>query len=320
MSRWGKKRNSIPDVQKLPPPCEICPKLSVEPNHVVARGTSLRTLSSCGGMSALVSPLCMTSDASGSWGCGAWHGNSWFQIQWDDRAKDMSIACKELIPLCFPAQREDNQVVVAGLRSRSSRDKRCDAGGGQEERRRGEAKPNITLNIWTPVGPADESSVRLDLSSLASSVQHYFQEGLAQSTQKSYDTALRRFHAFCTKFNISAPFPVTEHLLCCFASFLEDQGLAPQTGKVYLSAIRSMKILLGLPDPRDQSSLPILKRVQAGISRARARAGPPSRIWLPITVQILEQIHLGLAESSHPHAPLAMEETAPYTYPSSYGS
>lgn len=71
--------------------------------------------------------------------------------------------------------------------------------------------------------------------------------------------------------------------MCCFASFLAGEGLAPQTGKSYLAAVRSMQISLGLPDPREQSSLPILKRMQAGISRARMRKGPKSRVRLPIT-------------------------------------
>ena len=91
--------------------------------------------------------------------------------------------------------------------------------------------------------------------------------------QRTYGAALRRFHAFCTQFAVHSPFPVSEQLLCCFAAYLADQGLAPQTGKSYLSAIRCMQISLGLPDPRDQSSLPVLKRVQAGISRARLAHG-----------------------------------------------
>ena len=78
----------------------------------------------------------MTSDASGVWGCGAWHGNSWFQVPWDDRAINLSIACKELIPIVLACAAWghnwqghqvtchcDNQVVVAGLHSRSSRDR-----------------------------------------------------------------------------------------------------------------------------------------------------------------------------------------------------
>ena len=96
------------------------------------------------------------------------------------------------------------------------------------------------------------------------------------------------------------PFPVTEHLLCCFAAFLADQGLAPQTGKSYLSAVRSMQISLGLPDPREHSSLPILKRVQAGICRAKLLRGTPPRIRLPITTPVLSQIRRILDTSSNP--------------------
>ena len=133
------------------------------------------------------------------------------------------------------------------------------------------------------------------------SVQRYFQDGLAPSTQKTYAAALRRFHTICLKFNVGSPFPVSEHMLCCFASFLADQGLAPQTGKGYLSAIQSMQISLGLPDPREQSSLPLLKRVQAGISQVHARKGTLARIHLPITAHVLEQIGRKLRNSANSH-------------------
>lgn len=59
-----------------------------------------------------------------------------------------------------------------------------------------------------------------------------------------------------------------------------------------------MQISLGLPDPREQSSLPILKRVQAGISRARMMRGSPPRIRLPITAHILSQIQQTLSTSA----------------------
>ena len=111
---------------------------------------------------------------------------------------------------------------------------------------------------------------------------------------------MKRFHAFCIKFNVVNPFPVSEQLLCSFISFLADEGLAPQTSKAYLSAVRNMQISLGLPDPREQSSLPILKRVQAGISRAKMLRGSTSRIRLPITIQILRQIHTDLMSSDLP--------------------
>ena len=105
----------------------------------------------------------------------------------------------------------------------------------------------------------DKQASRLDINSLAPSVQQYLQHGLAPSTQKSYQAAMKRFRSFCGVYNIFTPFSVTEQLLCSFAAFLADQGLAPQTVKPYLSAVRNSQISLGLPDPRDQSSLPTLR-------------------------------------------------------------
>ena len=91
---------------------------------------------------------------------------------------------------------------------------------------------------------------------------------------------------------------MSEHLLCCFMAYLANEGLAPQTGKSYLSEVRSMQIALGLPDPRDQSSLPVLKRVQAGIRRVRLS---PSCIRLPITAPVLDQMWRALNHSVHPN-------------------
>ena len=80
------------------------------------------------------------------------------------------------------------------------------------------------------------------------------------------------------KFNVVNPFPATEQLLC---SFLANEGLTPQTGKsLSCGSSQYANITLRLPDPRESSSLPVLKRVQAGISRVRMFKGSASRIRL----------------------------------------
>ena len=71
-----------------------------------------------------------------------------------------------------------------------------------------------------------------------------------------------------------------------------------------MAAIRNTQLSLGLPDPREQSSLPILKRVQAGISRVRLGRGQPSRVRLPITAQVLRRIKGALECSAHPEKEL----------------
>ena len=80
--------------------------------------------------------LTITSDASGSWGCGAWFGLKWFQLKWDDQVAPKNIAVKELIPILIAAaiwgkewkgkqviSQCDNQAVVAVLSSRYSKEK-----------------------------------------------------------------------------------------------------------------------------------------------------------------------------------------------------
>ena len=54
-----------------------------------------------------------------------------------------------------------------------------------------------------------------------------------------------------------------------FQAGLAPSSQTPQTIKSYLAALRNTQISMGLPVPRDHSSMPLLKRVQAGISRMR---------------------------------------------------
>jgi hypothetical protein len=77
----------------------------------------------------------LTSDASGAWGCGAWHGNQWFQIAWNSSTASLNIAAKELIPIIVASAvwglvwkggrvlaHCDNAAVVEVVNRRSCRD------------------------------------------------------------------------------------------------------------------------------------------------------------------------------------------------------
>ena len=95
---------------------------------------------------------------------------------------------------------------------------------------------------------------------------------------------------------------MSEKLLCYFAVALAEEGLAPQSIKTYLAAARSMHISLGFPDPRVNSSLPILRRIQAGIQRVQATKGTPSsRVRLPITPPILDRLREHWQTTEHPN-------------------
>jgi len=77
----------------------------------------------------------LTSDASGSWGCGAWSGTCWFQIEWDAQSINCQITTKELAPILVAAiiwghqwkgqavtAYCDNEAVMCTLNSRYSKD------------------------------------------------------------------------------------------------------------------------------------------------------------------------------------------------------
>ena len=102
---------------------------------------------------------------------------------------------------------------------------------------------------------------------------------------------MRRFNNFCASYGVHTPFPVTENLLTYFAAFLAEQGLKAQSIRTYLAAIRHLQLTLGLPDPRDSSSLPRLRLVLMGIRRLQAESGNArTRRRLPMTPSILRRI------------------------------
>ena len=131
----------------------------------------------------------------------------------------------------------------------------------------------------------------MDISQLDSAVHYFCEQGLAESTRRTYQSALRRFAAFCSLYSILSPFPVSESLLCYFCSYLACQHLSPQTIKTYLAGIRHTQITLGLPDPKDFSSLPRLQQVQSGIQKTHALRSSPEGIRLPITPAVLHKLH-----------------------------
>ena len=79
--------------------------------------------------------IVLTSDASGSWGCGAYYNSHWLQYQWSHLTVDYDITAKELLSIVFAAAiwgrewenksilcRCDNEAVVHIINTGTSRD------------------------------------------------------------------------------------------------------------------------------------------------------------------------------------------------------
>ena len=67
----------------------------------------------------------------------------------------------------------------------------------------------------------------LDITSLDGAVQHFFSQGIARSTHKTYQAALKIFATFCFTYNTLYSFPVLESVLYYFATYLACQHLSP---------------------------------------------------------------------------------------------
>ena len=63
--------------------------------------------------------LVMTSDASGSWGCGAFFGKQWFMLQWPAGMESTHITTKELIPIVIGQKRSSFVSPTAGKTTHS---------------------------------------------------------------------------------------------------------------------------------------------------------------------------------------------------------
>lgn len=130
-------------------------------------------------------------------------------------------------------------------------------------------------------------------------MERYFRSGLAPSTQRTYESAKRRFLTFCIKANL-VPLPISEQLSCRYVSHLAEQGLAPKSIKGYLSAARHLQISMLMPDPKF-SEMTRLEQVMQGIKREYAKRSPGKRVRLPITPDILLRMRKVLERDNKDH-------------------
>ncbi len=183
----------------------------------------------------------LTSDASGQWGCGAWHNTQWFQLARDQRTQDWHIAAKELIPIVIAAviwgeqlkgkrvlAQCDNTAVVAVLNTRY-------------------AKDVVLMRILRCLFVVQAHfQFSLTLTHIPG-VHNVLADDLSRNMLPSFQVTCQML--------IVPPFPVSESILRYFAAHLATKGLSPQTIKTYLAGIQHMQIVLGLPEPRAFSSL-----------------------------------------------------------------
>lgn len=119
-------------------------------------------------------------------------------------------------------------------------------------------------------------------------MEFYFRNGLAESTQRAYNSAKRRYIHFCSIHNLS-PIPSSERQLCHYVSYLAIANLSHNTIKAYLSAVRHLHIAEQAADP-GISKMPRLEHVLRGVKYMQARGERKGKARLPISIDILHKL------------------------------
>ena len=146
---------------------------------------------------------------------------------------------------------------------------------------------NPILDTSSNPGDPKPSGVRLDLTTLSQAVLHYYQRGLAPSTQRTYQAGIYQYTTFCKLINHTAV-PTLESTLLLFVAHLGQQGLTHTTIKVYLAAVRNLHIATGNHQAFYSQLTPRLQQVLKGIKKEQATR--PAKVHLPITLSIMRQI------------------------------
>ena len=113
---------------------------------------------------------------------------------------------------------------------------------------------------------------------------HLMASGLSKATHLSYSSGQRCFIDFCLQFGLSNPdnsiLPASDVTILRFISYL-SLSYQPSTVKSYLSAVRSLHVMLGLDNPFVNN--PRIQLVLRGIKRLQ---GNNRRLRRPITPEL----------------------------------
>ena len=249
----------------------------------------------------------ITSDASGSWGCGAFWQQKLFQCSWHTSLKIVNILEKELFPIVIAAAIWgkawwactvlcccNNAAVVALINAGCCKHETamhlvrclfffaahfdfdifaCHIPGSLN------VAADALITSLSCKGPRSRASTQL--------VQFFFSQGLAQSTQWSYNSGKNRFITFCQEANLTH-FPAAKSTLCIFAAYIisSTRLKTPDDKRLPLSGL-PLTNREKLFDPFNQQSLIKLELVLKGIKRYQAALGVKSHPYFPITPLIL---------------------------------
>lgn len=122
---------------------------------------------------------------------------------------------------------------------------------------------------------------------VSSAIDRKLNKSRAPGTFTAYATAWNSYEKICRSVGM-AIYPVTEPKLIAYAALAHNSGLLAETVRNYLCGIAFHHHLLGLEDPRNESSL--LKLVISGCRREDKENGITKTLRLGISGSMLEAI------------------------------
>jgi hypothetical protein len=129
-----------------------------------------------------------------------------------------------------------------------------------------------------------------DIARLLNQASAFKGAAFAKSTVKTYKSQTGSYLKFCMHYNVQ-PLPSSQETLCSYLAFL-SRSLSPNSIKGYMNAVRLLHIEAGFPNPIAQNWE--ISMIQRGISRLM---GKPPKQKMPITIQILTDLHRTLVDS-----------------------
>ena len=119
------------------------------------------------------------------------------------------------------------------------------------------------------------------IASLDFQWMHLMASGLSKATHLSYSSGQRCFIGFCLQFGLLITLPASIITISRFISYL-SLSYQPSTVKSYLSAVRSLHVIMGLDSP--SANHPRVQLVLRGTKRLQ---GNNRRLRRPTTPELL---------------------------------
>ncbi|KAL5515947.1 hypothetical protein EMCRGX_G001197 [Ephydatia muelleri] len=243
-------------------------------------------------------------DASGSFGFGAYLDGAWFRGDWQPHQQLLkrSIQWQELFAIVAAALTWGHFLTGQCIRFHCNNLPIVQAWTNQSSRHPGimdllrtlffiAARNNFTVSLvhlpgrLNCIADALSHNQMSRFFSLAPRPTSCPRPAVAPSTSTTYRAGIRKYYAFCTQFNLT-PLPGSKHTINLFAAYL-SQVLQANTTQVYLAAVTHLHLTRGFSSPAHNN--PTLNIAIRGMQRSQGPAHlRPKRLLL--TIGMLEQL------------------------------